>query len=161
MVEDTVPHLLDTFRPDLVLYDAGVDPHVLDDLGKLSLSISLFLALNFPTWFSTSHGWILVYRTIWVRFNFSLSLTLTLLVSLLSFSLPGVYCREAGCDWPGFVAPRRASRQSLCWPRHSGYNGYRGWLWQGPDNSGSQAYYDHKYLHTSNLYNKMVYSRIL
>jgi len=38
VVDDTVPHLLDTFRPDLVLYDAGVDPHVLDDLGKLDVT---------------------------------------------------------------------------------------------------------------------------
>ncbi|XP_043190996.1 uncharacterized protein SYNPCC7002_A1628-like isoform X2 [Amphibalanus amphitrite] len=30
--------LLDLFRPDLVLYDAGVDPHVNDVLGKLDLS---------------------------------------------------------------------------------------------------------------------------
>ena len=30
--------LLDLFRPDLVLYDAGVDPHVNDSLGKLDLS---------------------------------------------------------------------------------------------------------------------------
>ena len=44
VVDDTVPHLLDTFRPDLVLYDAGVDPHVLDDLGKLA---PLFLFLLF------------------------------------------------------------------------------------------------------------------
>lgn len=33
VVEDRVPFLLDTFRPDLVLYDAGVDPHIQDDLG--------------------------------------------------------------------------------------------------------------------------------
>ena len=30
--------LLDLFRPDLVLYDAGVDPHVNDSLGRLDLT---------------------------------------------------------------------------------------------------------------------------
>lgn len=33
VLDETLPHLLDTLRPDLVLYDAGVDPHVKDDLG--------------------------------------------------------------------------------------------------------------------------------
>lgn len=33
-----LPDLLDRVRPDLVLYDAGVDPHVDDRLGKLALS---------------------------------------------------------------------------------------------------------------------------
>ncbi|TWW76952.1 Histone deacetylase 11 [Takifugu flavidus] len=37
-VEDHLPWLLDTFRPDLVLYDAGVDPHREDELGKLCLT---------------------------------------------------------------------------------------------------------------------------
>ena len=35
---DYIPWLLDTFRPDLILYDAGVDPHRNDALGKLSLT---------------------------------------------------------------------------------------------------------------------------
>ncbi|XP_023330680.1 uncharacterized protein LOC111703059 isoform X2 [Eurytemora carolleeae] len=38
VLDETLPHLLDTLRPDLVLYDAGVDPHVKDDLGKLDLT---------------------------------------------------------------------------------------------------------------------------
>ena len=33
VLDDTLPHLLDSVRPDIVLYDAGVDPHVKDDLG--------------------------------------------------------------------------------------------------------------------------------
>ena len=33
-----LPTLLNNFRPDLVLYDAGVDPHEADDLGKLCLT---------------------------------------------------------------------------------------------------------------------------
>jgi acetoin utilization deacetylase AcuC-like enzyme len=33
-----LPRLLETFRPDLVFYDAGVDPHADDLLGKLALS---------------------------------------------------------------------------------------------------------------------------
>jgi acetoin utilization deacetylase AcuC-like enzyme len=33
-----LPDLLNQFRPDLVLYDAGVDPHVADRLGKLALT---------------------------------------------------------------------------------------------------------------------------
>ena len=37
-VADYLPWLLDSFRPDLVLYDAGVDPHQDDVLGKLSLT---------------------------------------------------------------------------------------------------------------------------
>lgn len=37
-VRDYLPWLLDTFRPDLVLYDAGVDPHQDDALGKLCLT---------------------------------------------------------------------------------------------------------------------------
>ena len=37
-VGDVLPDLLDQVRPDLVLYNAGVDPHRNDRLGKLSLS---------------------------------------------------------------------------------------------------------------------------
>ncbi|XP_036411793.1 uncharacterized protein SYNPCC7002_A1628 [Colossoma macropomum] len=33
-----LPWLLDSFRPDLVLYDAGVDPHWEDELGRLRLT---------------------------------------------------------------------------------------------------------------------------
>jgi acetoin utilization deacetylase AcuC-like enzyme len=33
-----LPDLLAAFKPDLVLYDAGVDPHVSDRLGKLALT---------------------------------------------------------------------------------------------------------------------------
>jgi acetoin utilization deacetylase AcuC-like enzyme len=33
-----LPALLTNFKPDLVLYDAGVDPHCADRLGKLALS---------------------------------------------------------------------------------------------------------------------------
>lgn len=37
-LQEHLPWILNTFRPDLVLYDAGVDPHYKDDLGKLELS---------------------------------------------------------------------------------------------------------------------------
>ncbi|XP_033953101.1 uncharacterized protein SYNPCC7002_A1628 isoform X2 [Pseudochaenichthys georgianus] len=37
-VETHLPLLLETFRPDLVLYDAGVDPHWEDELGRLRLT---------------------------------------------------------------------------------------------------------------------------
>lgn len=37
---DYLPDLLSNFQPDLVLYDAGVDPHVGDRLGKLALTDS-------------------------------------------------------------------------------------------------------------------------
>ncbi|XP_041664127.1 uncharacterized protein SYNPCC7002_A1628 isoform X1 [Cheilinus undulatus] len=37
-VEAHLPWLLETFRPDLVLYDAGVDPHHEDELGRLRLT---------------------------------------------------------------------------------------------------------------------------
>lgn len=37
-VETHLPWLLDTFRPDLLLYDAGVDPHWDDELGRLRLT---------------------------------------------------------------------------------------------------------------------------
>ena len=40
VLADTLPDLLDDFRPDLVLYDAGVDPHRDDLLGKLALTDS-------------------------------------------------------------------------------------------------------------------------
>jgi acetoin utilization deacetylase AcuC-like enzyme len=33
-----LPHVLDTFRPGLVLYDAGIDPFVGDRLGRLALT---------------------------------------------------------------------------------------------------------------------------
>lgn len=33
-----LPGLLDRFRPDLVLYDAGIDPHKGDALGRLALT---------------------------------------------------------------------------------------------------------------------------
>ncbi|MEP5938016.1 MAG: histone deacetylase [Erythrobacter sp.] len=33
-----LPATIDSFAPDLVLYQAGVDPHVADNLGRLSLS---------------------------------------------------------------------------------------------------------------------------
>jgi acetoin utilization deacetylase AcuC-like enzyme len=35
---DYLPDLLASFRPDLVLYDAGVDPHQADRLGRLALT---------------------------------------------------------------------------------------------------------------------------
>lgn len=35
---EVLPHVLDDFRPDLILYQAGVDPHAEDRLGRLSLS---------------------------------------------------------------------------------------------------------------------------
>lgn len=38
LVESYLPGLLDAFRPDLVLYDAGVDPHWEDELGRLRLT---------------------------------------------------------------------------------------------------------------------------
>lgn len=55
-----LPQVLDTVKPDLVFYDAGVDPHVDDRLGKLALSdrgiyrrdravLSTCLADNYPT----------------------------------------------------------------------------------------------------------------
>ena len=37
-IGDLIPNLLDQVQPDLVLYNAGVDPHRGDRLGKLSLS---------------------------------------------------------------------------------------------------------------------------
>ena len=54
-----LPDLLSEFRPDLVLYDAGVDPHIGDRLGKLALTdtglfrremqvLSTCLAGNYP-----------------------------------------------------------------------------------------------------------------
>ncbi|MCL4126127.1 UNVERIFIED_CONTAM: hypothetical protein GTU68_055076 [Idotea baltica] len=38
LLEDILPPLLDSFRPDLVLYDAGVDTHQCDLLGKLDMT---------------------------------------------------------------------------------------------------------------------------
>lgn len=35
---ELLPPVLSCFRPDIVLYDAGVDPHKDDSLGKLALS---------------------------------------------------------------------------------------------------------------------------
>lgn len=37
-LEDALPAALDRFRPDLILYQAGVDPHVEDQLGRLALT---------------------------------------------------------------------------------------------------------------------------
>mgnify|MGYP006272502275 FL=1 len=37
-IGDRIPDLLDQVRPDLVLYNAGVDPHRQDRLGRLALS---------------------------------------------------------------------------------------------------------------------------
>ncbi|XP_048777185.1 uncharacterized protein SYNPCC7002_A1628-like isoform X2 [Ostrea edulis] len=37
-LQSYLPWLLDSFKPDLVLYDAGVDPHEKDELGKLNLT---------------------------------------------------------------------------------------------------------------------------
>ena len=39
-LQSVLPSLLEQVRPDIVLYDAGVDPHVDDDLGKLDLTDS-------------------------------------------------------------------------------------------------------------------------
>lgn len=33
-----LPDVLSSFQPDLVLYDAGVDVHVADDLGRLAVT---------------------------------------------------------------------------------------------------------------------------
>ncbi|MEK0085490.1 histone deacetylase [Benzoatithermus flavus] len=38
VLEAILPAVLDRVRPDLVFYNAGVDPHALDRLGRLSLS---------------------------------------------------------------------------------------------------------------------------
>ena len=38
VLEQTLPAILDDFAPDLVLYQAGVDPHVEDKLGRLALT---------------------------------------------------------------------------------------------------------------------------
>uniref|UniRef100_A0A3Q1FNN6 Histone deacetylase 12 n=1 Tax=Acanthochromis polyacanthus TaxID=80966 RepID=A0A3Q1FNN6_9TELE len=40
--KEHLPWLLETFRPDLVLYDAGVDPHWDDELGRLRLTDQLY-----------------------------------------------------------------------------------------------------------------------
>lgn len=39
-MRDVLDHVLEEFKPDLCLYDAGVDPHKDDALGRLSLSDS-------------------------------------------------------------------------------------------------------------------------
>ncbi|MDQ4135538.1 MAG: histone deacetylase, partial [Pseudomonadota bacterium] len=38
VLREHVPHLLDMIEPDLVFYNAGVDPHREDNLGRLSLT---------------------------------------------------------------------------------------------------------------------------
>lgn len=38
MLTTELSRVVAEFEPDLVLYDAGVDPHVDDKLGRLSLS---------------------------------------------------------------------------------------------------------------------------
>jgi len=38
VLENHIPELLDGFKPDFVFYQAGVDPHVNDKLGRLALS---------------------------------------------------------------------------------------------------------------------------
>lgn len=38
LLAETLPDLVSQVQPDLVLYDAGVDPHVEDKLGKLALT---------------------------------------------------------------------------------------------------------------------------
>ena len=38
VMREQLPKLLDGFSPDLVLYQAGVDPHANDKLGRLALS---------------------------------------------------------------------------------------------------------------------------
>lgn len=38
LLEDTLPPVLDDFAPDLILYQAGVDPHGDDRLGRLALT---------------------------------------------------------------------------------------------------------------------------
>lgn len=53
-VEAYLPWLLQTFRPDLVLYDAGVDPHWEDELGRLRLTdqghlLAFSLGISLPT----------------------------------------------------------------------------------------------------------------
>lgn len=40
IVANALAEVLDDFRPDIVLYDAGVDPHEEDPLGRLSLTDS-------------------------------------------------------------------------------------------------------------------------
>merc|ERR1712168_1038609 len=37
-IVEVLPSVVDLFQPDLVLYDAGIDPHVDDALGRLSLT---------------------------------------------------------------------------------------------------------------------------
>ena len=37
-LSEVLPGILQSFKPDLVLYDAGVDPHEEDELGRLALT---------------------------------------------------------------------------------------------------------------------------
>jgi acetoin utilization deacetylase AcuC-like enzyme len=37
-MHDVIPGILQDFKPSLVLYDAGVDPHKDDELGRLALT---------------------------------------------------------------------------------------------------------------------------
>jgi acetoin utilization deacetylase AcuC-like enzyme len=37
-MHDIIPGILQDFKPDLILYDAGVDPHKDDALGRLALT---------------------------------------------------------------------------------------------------------------------------
>ena len=38
VIAETLPQVLDDFAPDLILYQAGVDPHADDRLGRLALT---------------------------------------------------------------------------------------------------------------------------
>lgn len=38
IILQVLPGVLSSFQPQLVLYDAGVDVHVLDDLGRLAVT---------------------------------------------------------------------------------------------------------------------------
>lgn len=37
-MHEVIPDMLTSFRPNIVLYDAGVDPHKDDELGRLALT---------------------------------------------------------------------------------------------------------------------------
>ena len=44
-----LPCILQAFQPDIVLYNAGVDPHVRDDLGRLKLTdMGLQCIITYP-----------------------------------------------------------------------------------------------------------------
>lgn len=47
-----LPDVLDTFRPDIVLYDAGVDVHEDDQLGRLTITDKGMIQQNHPVFFS-------------------------------------------------------------------------------------------------------------